>query len=448
MVKRLTSKTSSGNESSGSGATQRAFVRRPIIAGFVLIALTFGGFGTWASVAPLATGAMVQARVAVEAGRQVVDHHEGGIVKEILVEAGDTVSEGDVVMRLSAVQTRALYQRVRSQLASMLATEARLEAEKRDAESIDFPSFLSAFSDQSAIAYIKADQRSLFEARKQEMTGQLEILNSRIAQLRTQIQGLEEQQIATREERDLIQEELASVQRLYDKGHAKKTRLLALKRRAASIRGRLGSLKSQIAQAEAGIGETELQRIQLRKNRRSQLADQLTNVRTQVASLRERLSAAEDRLERTRIRAPRSGQIVDPQVRTIGASISPGKPLMYVVPARDRLVLEGRLKPDDIDTVAQGMPAEVRITALPRRSTPLLRGTVKTVGADSIQDEQSGQEYYPVTVTVPPEEMARLDKQLVPGMPASVMINAGEKTLMEYLVEPWTRAVERAFREG
>jgi HlyD family secretion protein/epimerase transport system membrane fusion protein len=448
MVKWLTQSNRDGNGGGDGSEKNRRSLRRPIVAGALLIAITFGGFGTWAAVAPLATGAVAQGRVAVEAGRQVVDHHEGGIVKEILVEAGDNVDEGEVLVRLSDVQARATYQRLRSQLLTTLATEARLEAEKQGGDQINFPVALQDFGEGSEIAGVKDDQRALFQARREELQGQLEILESRISQLRTRIEGLQEQQTATHDEKRLIAEELEGQRRLYDKGLATKTRVLALERRAATIRGQLGNLKANIAESQNSIGETELQRIQIRKNRRREVADQLTNVRAQVASLRERLSAAEDRLERTRIRAPRSGQIVDPQVRTVGASIRPGQALMYVVPVRDRLVLEARLRPGDIDSVDQGMPAEVRITGLPQRSTPLLRGVVKTVAADSIQDDQTGKEYYPITVTVPQDELAKLDRELIPGMPATVMINAGQKTLVQYLVEPWTRAIERAFRES
>jgi HlyD family secretion protein/epimerase transport system membrane fusion protein len=423
-------------------------MKRPIIIGTVLIVLTFGGFGTWAAVAPLATGAVAQGRVAVEIGRQVVDHHEGGIVSEILVEEGDRVEQGDVLVKLSAVQTRAAFQRVRSQLAAALATEARLEAEKADSETIEFPEMLDSFGDDSEIAALKADEREVFEARRAELQGQLEILESRVGQLNDRIEGLQEQKSATREERALIREELESQQRLFDKGHATKARVLALQRRQAAIRGQLGQIKSEIAQAQASIGETKLQRIQVRKTQRSETAGRLTDVRAEIANLRERLGAVEDRLERTKIRAPRSGQVVNMKAHTRGGSIGAGQPIMYVVPVRERLVLEGRLRPADIDSVEEGMTAQVRITALPRRSTPLLEGVVKTVGADSLTDEQSGQSYYPVTVSVAPDQLAKLEAELKPGMPATVMINAGEKTLMEYLVEPWTRAVERAFREG
>ena len=425
-----------------------ASMKRPIIIGTVLIVLTFGGFGTWAAVAPLATGAVAQSRVAVEIGRQVVDHHEGGIVSEILVDEGDRVEQGDVLVKLSAVQTRSVYDRVRSQLASALAMEARLQAEKADTQTIDFPDTLSDFGPRREIAALKADQRELFEARRAELEGQLEILDNRVGQLRDRIEGLREQRDATREERSLIQEELESQRRLYDKGHATKARVLALQRRAAAIRGQMGRIKSDIAQAEASIGETKLQRIQVRKTRRSETASRLTDVRAEVANLRERLGAVEDQLERTRIRAPRAGQIVNKKVHTIGGSIGSGQPLMYVVPVRERLVLEGRLRPGDIDTVEEGMTARVRITALPRRSTPLLEGVIKTVAADSVTDDSTGQSYYPVTVSVSPEELAKLDAKLKPGMPATVMIDAGKKTMMQYLVEPWTRALERAFREG
>lgn len=446
-MKRLTTRKAQrtdGQEDAEAGAS----LRRPMLAGLVVIAITFGGFGTWAAVAPMATGATAQATVSVESRRKTVQHLEGGIVQEILVEEGDRVDKDQPLLRITDVRTQARLRVLQTRLAESLAREARLLAEKRDRETIDFPQRLAHLSESVGIAGIKADQRAVFEARREEMANQLEILDSRIGQLEDRIGGLREQLSASYEEKELIAEELESQETLYEKGHATRTRVLALQRRAAAIRGQVGSIKSQIAEAEARIGETRLQRIQLRQQRRKEIANQLTQLRSTISTVEEELAATQERVQRTIVRAPTGGQIVNMRVHTEGGVIGGGQPIMDIVPARDRLVLRGKLKPGDIDTVSEGMSAEVRITAFPRRTTPMIEGTVIRVAADATTDEKTGLSYYPIMVDVPERELSKLgDHELVAGMPATVMINAGEQTLLEYLTAPWTRAIEQSFRE-
>ena len=446
-MKRLPRQTSAPQADPSEGESG-ASLRKPMLAGLIVIAITFGGFGTWAAVAPMATGATATGTVSVETRRKTVQHLEGGLVHEILVEEGDRVQKNQPLLRLTDVRTRARLRVLQTRLADSLAREARLLAEKRDRAEIAFPQRLAALPDSVDLAGIKADQRSVFAARRSEVENRLEILGNRIGQLETRIDGLREQLSATREEKALIAEELASQEKLYDKGHATKTRVLALQRRAATIRGQIGQIKSQIAQAESQIGETRLQRIQLRQQRRSEIANQLTEVRSTISQVDEELAATEERVQRTVVRAPARGQIVDMRVHTEGGVIRGGEPIMDIVPAQDRLVLRAKLRPSDIDTVREGMPAEVRITALPRRTTPMLHGTVRRVAADSTTDEQTGRSYYPILVEVSEDELAKLGEQeLVAGMPANVMINAGDQTMLEYLAAPWTRAIEQSFRE-
>jgi HlyD family type I secretion membrane fusion protein len=287
----------------------------------------------------------------------------------------------------------------------------------------------------------------VFHARRQALEGQSAILSQRAAQHREEIAALNAEIASARKQGALIAQEIADVQGLFDKGLERKARLLALQRQAAEIEGQRNRNEAMIAKVRRDIGETELRIVELRTAMLNEAVEGLRETREKVARLEEEIRAAEDVLTRTVVVAPTSGVVVGQQVHTRGAVIQPGQPLMEIVPEGDRLVVEARVEPGDIDVVHSGQQAMVRLTALNQRFAPPLRGAVKSVSADRLTDQRTGLPYYLARVELNAEGQPAAPT-LQPGMAAEVLIATGSRTMLDYLASPLLKAIERAGRES
>jgi HlyD family secretion protein len=293
-----------------------------------------------------------------------------------------------------------------------------------------------------------AGETRVFELRRDARAGQKAQLKERTGQLREEIQGLTGQIAGKKREIELIGRELEGVRDLWRKNLVPIQRVTALERDAARLEGEHGQLVASVAQAKGKISETELQVIQVDQDLRSEVAKELSEVQGKIAELVEKRVAAEDQLKRIDIRAPQDGVVHQLAVHTIGGVVSPGEPIMLVVPRSDTLVIEAKVAPKDIDQVQLGQKAMLRLTAFNQRTTPEINGSVSLVAADQITDEKTGTSYFKVQVTPGAEDLARLNGiKLVPGMPAEVFIQTGERTMFSYLIKPLSDQVRRAFKE-
>ncbi len=419
-----------------------------ILAGLLVVAVMFGGLGTWAALAPLKSAVIAPGVVTVFSKRKTLQHLEGGIVSEILVRDGDFVERGQLLLRLEDTRARANLAILEGQLGVFRSREARLVAERDRAEAVVFPPVLAERAGDPKIAGSLRGEAELFAARKAALDGEVEILTQRVQQLRKQISGLEAQRRAKGKQLELIVEEVQGLQVLYDKGYAPKTRILALQRTAEQLAGERGEHIAEIARARTSIGEAELQKIQVAKTFREEVVSELREVQAKVFDLEERAVAAADELKRVELRAPQAGTVVGLDVHTVGGVLSPGQPILDLVPREDELVIEGRVAPQDIDKITPGQSSVVRLSAFDLRTTPELTGAVFTASADSLPDPATGESYYLVGVRITKEELDKLgDLVLLPGMPAEVFIATGERTAMSYLIKPLTDGLERALRD-
>lgn len=430
------------------GTTNRG-MRLWAFIGIFIVVLFFGGLGAWAALAPLHSAAIAQGEVVVESSRQTVQHKEGGIIQEIVVDSGQKVSAGDVLVRLDATQERARLDLLMGRFHTSLAREARLTAELKGRSEIDFPDkLLEARDAYPSVREMIQTQQELFQERRTSIEGEISVLEKRIDQHNEEIAGLRAQIASIEQQTRLIDEETASVARLVEKGLERKPRLLALQRRQAELEGTRGDLLSRIARAKASISEAEARILQLRNKRREEVATQLRETRDQLFEVRERLHAQRDVVARTEIRAPMSGTVVDMQYHTAGGVISPGSKVMDIVPGNDRMMIEARVRPSDIDVVRAGLQATVRFTAYSQRTTPSITGTVTRVSADRLVDEQSGNAYYKARIEVNQDQVSQLKNvELYPGMPADVMIRTGQRTALDYILSPITDTLARSMRE-
>ena len=423
-------------------------VGRVLLAGYVMVAVLFVGFGGWASVAPLASAAVAPGRIKTEGNRRTVQHLEGGIVRAILVREGERVAAGQTLLRLDPTQSNAATGMLRSQFASLAARDSRLSAERDRATSIHWAEYLVQNSDDAEVLNAITTQQSLFDTRARAYAGQREILARRIEQLGSEIESYRAQIRSQRDQLVLIEEEIASVQTLVDKGLERRPRLLGLQRQKAYLEGNRDQLAGQVAKSRQAIGETELQITQLEKDRDSEIATEQSEVRQNLSEVEERLRAGDFVLERHEITAPVAGRVVQLRFFTKGGVIRAGEPILEIVAEGERMIIESMVNPIDIDVVYPGLTAEVRLSAFHQRYLPMIHGTVENVSADAIVEERSGASYYKADIVVNPEELARLeDVVLVPGMPAEVLILTGERTALDYVTKPITKSFNRAFRE-
>lgn len=423
---------------------------RPVIwIGALIVLLAFGGFGAWAALAPLDSAVQAEGTIVVESNRKVVQHLEGGIVRTIHVNDGDVVQKGQIVVTLDKTEPQARVSMLRKQLDGALALEARLLAERDGRDAIDFPEDLLARAGfEPHATQIVSGQRTQFIERRRSLEGQVRIFEQRIVQSRDEIRGMEAQIDSRERQIAILEDELGGLRTLYEKGHAPRSRILAMEREQVRLEGEIGADQAGVARAQNGIGEAEMQITQLRQQMREEVVTQLQEVQDRLADLEERYIVASDVLERRELRAPQSGVVQNLAVHTLGGVVQPGNEVMQVIPQNDRLVVEGRIPPQDIDRVLVGQEADVRMTALNPRSTPVLYGRVVTVSADRLEDEQDGTPYYRARVEVSDAEIARLGTEtLRAGMPAQVLIKAGERTVADYLLKPLSDAMSRSFIE-
>jgi HlyD family secretion protein/epimerase transport system membrane fusion protein len=437
-----------------------------IVIGIAIVFITFGVFGTWAGLAKLASSAMAPGVVAVDSDWRTVQHLEGGIVAAILVKDGDHVNAGDVLLRLDPTRSNAQLNIIDGQLDLARATEARLVAERDDAPQIDFPDSLTSRMDNEDVATVVAGQQLLFKARRASIQGQIAILNKKIAELNEQIQGLQVQQDSRKQQYDLIEQELTSLQDLFKKGYVTRDRILQLQRDAESLRGQRGQDLADIASAQNQIGEAQLQILQTQKDFSEKVVDELREVQAQIYDLEEKRVAAADEVSRIDIKAPVSGRVLGMSVHTVGGVIRPGEDILNIVPEDDELIVQAKVRPEDIEHVARGQTAQVRFTGLSHRTAPVLLGEVITVSADRISDRSSASaatsptalaaassttgSYYEVRIAISDQQLKRITdtgQEIVPGMPAEVMIETGKRTLLGFLLAPITDNFTRALAQ-
>lgn len=417
-------------------------------AGFGVLALGILLIGVWMVLAPLSGAVIAPAFVKVDMNRKVVQHQEGGIVKQILVRDGERVRQGQVLVVIDDVRLDATLDLLRTQHDGERAKAARLEAERALRGEVSFPPELAARAKEPKVAELIARETALFRARREALESQIAVLKKQIRQTEDEAKALAGQIAA--EERALAsqKEELALNVKLSQQGFVQKTRLMTLERAVSEYEARLEEHRAELAKTRQRASELELRVLAQRNNYVQSAADELKEASTRLFDLEERLRPSRDASERQRITSPIAGVVVGQRVFTSGASVGPREVLMEIVPEDQTLIVEARIRPEDINHVRPGSAAEVRLTAYQQRTTPLVAGTVNYVSADRMTDSQTGTPYYVVNVDVKPgalEQAGNLKMQA--GMPAEVYIRTDSRTAFDYLLAPVTSYLRRGMRE-
>ncbi|WP_313731292.1 HlyD family type I secretion periplasmic adaptor subunit [Pseudomonas sp.] len=403
--------------------------------GLAIVFVTFGIFGTWAAVAPLSNAVHGSGVVTVQNYRKTVQHLEGGIVKELLARDGDMVKQGDPLIVLDESQLSAEYESTRNQLIVARYKEARLRAERDGLQAIPPVTMDGTDSDRAMEAL--AGEQQVFRARHDSLQGEISVNRERIEQMKQQIVGLNDMVRTKRNLEKSYTGEIKQLKELLAEGFVDNQRLLEQERKLDMLKTEVADHESTITKTRLQIGETELQIVQLNKKFDSDVAKELSDVQAQVFDLQEKEAALRDRLSRVVIRAPESGMVLGMKVHTIGGVVSAATPLLDIVPASSELVIEAKVATKDIDRLELGKTADIRFTAFNQATTPVIEGTLTRISADSLTEERTGDQYYLVRVNVSEDGMKKLGtRKLQPGMPAEVLINAGDRTMLQYLLKP------------
>lgn len=422
--------------------------RRPALAGYFIVALAFGVLGAWSAFAKLDSAVVAPGMVTLESSRKIVQHFEGGIVSKIMVYEGEHVDQGQVLFMLDDTVAQANATALHNQLYALLAQEARLVAERDGAKEVSYPSELMSVAHDPIVANEIADENKQFLERRGSLAGQVDILQSRIKQFGTQIQGIKDEKRATETQLSFINSELTDLRDLLDKNLVQKSRVLALEREKARLEGLIGQAVADTAKAENDIGEANLQIDELHKKFSEDVNAQILQVREKIAELRQKSVISQDVLHRIQVRAPRAGTIQNLHVATVGGVIRPGEPLAELIPDDDNLIINAEVSPTDVDAIDADMRAEVRFSAFHGYTLPLILGHVESVSRDRIVDEQSKQSYFLARIVVDKKDVPTMIKDHIrAGMPVEVVVPTGERTVLSYLTRPLKNRASSAFRE-
>jgi HlyD family secretion protein len=416
--------------------------------GFRLVALLGLAVFGWGAQARISGAIIAAGNVAVRSDTKSVQHLEGGIVAELFVRDGVRVAVGDELIRLDDTQTRASLEITTSKLNKLLFEQARLEAERERSLNLEIPVSLVARSAEPEIRRIFESQQKLLEKRLENVLGKHRQLQEQVSQLRSQIEGLQQQHSAKSKKADIISAELEKLQGLKKKGLVQGGRVTALERESADLDAEIAQLVAEAARLKAKISETELRIIEIEESWQEKILERLVEVRADVTSLQQQQIAEQARLTRILMRAPQAGTVHALNVHSIGAVIRPGEPVMIIVPDEEELVARVQVAPRDIDQLYVGQTARVRFTAFNSNTTPEFIGEVVAIGADLTTDQATQRSFYRVDISIASDQIDALGGEgLRPGMPAEALIETTSRTALSYLLKPLSSQINRAFRD-
>ena len=414
--------------------------------GLFVIFLLVGVFGIWLGMAPLNSAAVAVGKINVVSNKKIIQHLEGGVVDKIFVKDGDVVKAGDPLVEIKNAALQSEIGIVRADYLRTSAIVSRLEAQKDDASEIKFSDDIKQISGYEEVAN---GQISIFNEQKKLLDNEKTILKQRIKQLENQIQGAKAIMSAKKDRIASLNEEIREWERLFKEQLADKVRLRDLNREKTAVEGELAAGTAEIARLGVQINETQGQIALRDRSFKEDILKKLEDAKIRLVDLEQRYNALKDQSERTIVKSPVEGSVVELAFHTIGGVIRPGERIMSIVPDDNDYVVEAKLNVVDIDTVHVGQLADIRFSAFQHKPSFVMEGKITYVSADSVQDN-AGHSYYDIKAELTPEGMKEFDRNeffIVPGMPVEVMIKTGDRTMLEYILKPFIDMFKRAFNE-
>ncbi len=403
----------------------------------------------WIAIAPLSSAVIASAFVKVDLNRRPVQHREGGIVQEVRVRDGQRVAQGEALLVLGDIAVDADLNRINYRLMTERARLARLEAEQALQPSIRFPEELvSAARGDQRLAEQLEKERSLFAAQRGALSGQSGLLREQRARVDQEIEALRAQIASSGESLRLQQGDLETNRNMRTQGYVSGARVTQLEAAVADYASRIEEHRSELARAHQRVVEINLKINALEGQYRQAASDQLREGAARLSELEQEHRKSVDASDRQLIVAPTAGEIIGLKYTTAGAVIAPRETIAEVVPLDARLVVEARVRTEDIDRVHQGQQADIRFTAFNGRTTKLVSGKVVYVAGDRLVDPVTNLPYFMALIETEAESLKEAgDLKLQAGMPAEVYLKGEKRTALQYLLEPVTTGLRRAGRE-
>ncbi|EJL71779.1 HlyD family type I secretion periplasmic adaptor subunit [Variovorax sp. Varisp85] len=423
------------------------FGRAGRIGAWALVA-GFGGFLLWAAFAPLDEGVPSQGQVAIDTKRKAVQHQVGGILKEVRVGEGDQVQEGQLLFKLDDAAARASFETVRQRYLGFRAIQGRLLAEQGGQDTIEFHPDLQAAAADPLIRQQMFNQEQLLRSRRAALRADLQSIEENIQGQQALSQAYASMLSSRRTQLSLLDEELTQTRKMVAEGYVPRTRQLEMERQAAESSTFIAELIGNMGRARRSVAELRQRAIARQQEYHKEVETQQAEVSREVLGDFEKFLALRDELGRTEIRSPASGQVVALVAQTVGGVIAPGQKLMDVVPANEPLLLETRVPPHLIDRVHAGMPVDVRFSTFAHSPQLVVQGKLVSVSGDLLTDAQTNTSYFLARVAVTQEGQSKLGKRsLQPGMPVEVVFKTGERSLLVYLLHPLTKRIAASMKE-
>ena len=387
----------------------------------------------WGALAPLSGAAIANGVVTVAGNRQPMQTLNGGVVDAVLVREGQAVQAGQPLVRVTSLGAGTQYRQSQAQRDALAAAEARLVAERDGLETIAWPADFAERSSEPSVSQAVGAQTGLFSTRASTSGADRGIERSQVAQARAKVEG-------PRRQLAYVRERVAGLRMLYDRGFAPKSVLYELE--AARVQ-----LETELAVNEAALTQAELTARRAEDVRKAEVHEQLRTIQVQLQQVNPSLSTARFAAERDVIRAPANGVVVDLAPVAAGAVLNPGQRILDVLPANRSLIVEARIRPQDVDDVRVGSLADVRFTTVNPRGRSNIGGKVTTLSADRITDEATGTDYYLAYIALDARDIEDAGITITPGLPASVNVRTRSRSLLDYLLSPFFDAFAKAGRE-
>ena len=423
---------------------------RYIKFGIWFLLLTLGTFTAWGTLAPLSSALIAPGEVMVDSYRKTIQHYEGGIVQEIFVRNGDLVKQGQPLIQLDNAQFQAQLENSFTRMQIFKAELERLTAEQSFADHVKYSQeLLESAKDNQDIANALKQQDALLSARMSAYRQETEALETRLEQTGAQIKGINAQISGLEKQLALLAEEEEAYTTLYNEGLGDNKRARELNRSILQTQNQINSSQAEVARLKIQNTETQLQIATRKQDYLKDVGERLKQTQGNYFDILEKYQVAKDRVERSIIRAPEPGTIVDMKIHTVGSVANSGQPLMDLVPANDSFVVESKVAPRDINDLYIGQKADIRFSAFDARTTKVIEGVVINVSADRLLEQQDQAPYYLARIQVTEKGRSDMsdDMQLKAGMPAEVMIQRGERTLFNYLLKPLEDSFARSLKE-
>ncbi len=423
---------------------------RYVVLGLLVIILFFGGLTVWSVFFPFQGAVIASGSVSVMGERKVVQHLEGGIIESIFVKEGDKVSEGDVLIELKSSVINSNVDLMKGHLMAKQAELARLKAEASMKSQIVWPDEFETFKDKRDIAEIRSSETAIFESRRSDIIGKVELYNSQIKQLGSRIEGAKEELVSQDEIIRNLEEDLRSKRPLVKEKYLGKTNVLELERTLAEHQGRKGRLNQDIAQFRQMIEELRLRIADVENQYREQAVSKIGETTDVIFELTEKIKPQIDAKKRLEIFAPISGTVINMKVYSEGSGvIQAGMPLLEIVPEDLKMIIKAQVRPQDITSVEKGQETRVQLSAFQRNSTPPVKGKVTHVSPDLLtqQTPHGLMSFYEAHIEVDENDLAAKNAYLSPGMPVICYITTEKRTVISYLLGPLLETVDMSLRD-